>query len=190
MLILRSCGEHDACGDWRASLFASRARTGCNNPTPCTHCGWRDAQAHSALQVKTARWADLTDDESSESEEDSDEAVEEPLTQEQLEQGIASGMVTGLASSLEGGIDTDATLELRKAGGTSTAGATPALFTVLEQQQAGPQEGLAAVGHTYRLPDAPKTTSAAAAKKRCSPPPTRCMSALQPTTYQSAVACT
>jgi hypothetical protein len=74
------------------------------------------------------------------------------LTQEQLEQGIASGMMTGLASSFEGGIVTDASLELRKASGTATAGATPALYTVLEQQDVSGAEGLVAVGHTYRMP--------------------------------------
>lgn len=70
-------------------------------------------------------------------------------------------MITGLASSLDGGIDTDATLELRKQSGTST-GATPALYTVLPQQEARMQEGsLATVGHTYKVPDA------AGGRKRC-----------------------
>lgn len=125
------------------------------------------------MQVKTAHWGDLTDDESSDSDVSSDDAAPEaPLTQEQLEAGIASGVITGLASSLEGGIDTEATLELRKQSGTSTGGPTPALFTVLEQQQAGPSAGLSAVGHTYRVPDAqgaqqPSAGAGPAGRRRC-----------------------
>jgi hypothetical protein len=143
------------------------------------HCGSARCQTLAELdlhtlsvQVKTARWADLSDESSDESDESEEGAAEAPLTQEQLEAGIASGMVTGLASSLEGGIDTDATLELRKSGGTSTQAATPQLFTVLEQQAAPPAEGLAAVGHTYRVPDGPGAAAGAAggaARKRCAP---------------------
>jgi hypothetical protein len=125
--------------------------------------------ADACMQVKAQRWGELTDDEDEYSEEESEEEEpEEPLTQEQLEQGIASGMITGLASGLNTGIDTDATLELRKSSGTATAGATPALYTVLEQQQAGPTDvsSLSAVGHTYRVPDGQKPT-AGSAQKRC-----------------------
>lgn len=88
------------------------------------------------------------------------------LTEEQLDQGIASGMMTGLASSLEAGISTDASLDMRKSGGTSTADPAPALYTVLEQQDtAAAAEGLAAVGHTYKMPSSARPANAAARKR-------------------------
>lgn len=136
-----------------------------------TACRSAPHKRRRGVQVKAARWGDLTEDESSEEESSDEEGDVAPLTQEQLEQGMASGAVTGLASSLEGGVDTEATLELRKQGGTSTAGATPALFTVLEQQEAAPAAGLNAVGHTYRVPGGETEEAAGsgggAARKRC-----------------------
>lgn len=88
------------------------------------------------------------------------------LTEEQLDQGIASGMMTGLASSLEAGISTDASLDMRKSGGTSTAGPAPALYTVLEQEEtAAAAEGLSAVGHTYKIPNSARPANAAARKR-------------------------
>jgi splicing factor 3B subunit 2 len=117
------------------------------------------------LQAKLRRWGELEEEEESSEEESSEEEPEVPLTQEQVEQGIASGMMTGLASSLEGGIDTNATLELRKASGTATTGATPALYTVLEQQEAGLTEGLAATGHTYKIVEGNRPAAPGARKR-------------------------
>eukprot|EP00892_Ulva_mutabilis_P010184 jgi/Ulvmu1/7538/UM037_0082.1 len=116
--------------------------------------------------VKTQRWGELEDDDEESSESEEEEPEEPVLTEEQLDQGIASGMMTGLSSSLEAGISTDASLEMRKSGGASTAGPAPALYTVLEQEDtAAAAEGLSAVGHTYKMPNAARPANAAARKR-------------------------